>query len=261
MVFSSVTFLFFFLPAALGAYYLVPRRARNAHPRRRQPRVLRLGRRLDRVRAHRVGRGELRDRPPPRAGPRRRRRAPRPALAGPRGRRQPRPARLVQVRQLRRRDVERGARRARGARYPVGRRSSLPIGISFYTFHAHELRRSTSTAATARRRGTRSTSRRTSRSSRSWSPARSSATTRSATQLAAPRERRSRSSRRRLPRSPGARARRSSSPTRSRPIANAAVRDADGRLDGGRVARRRSPTRSRSTSTSPATPTWRSGSR
>ena len=30
MVFSSVTFLFFFLPAVLGAYYLVPRRARNA---------------------------------------------------------------------------------------------------------------------------------------------------------------------------------------------------------------------------------------
>jgi alginate O-acetyltransferase complex protein AlgI len=30
MVFSSVSFLFFFLPAALGAYYLAPRRARNA---------------------------------------------------------------------------------------------------------------------------------------------------------------------------------------------------------------------------------------
>jgi alginate O-acetyltransferase complex protein AlgI len=30
MVFSSVTFLFFFLPAVLIAYYLVPRRARNA---------------------------------------------------------------------------------------------------------------------------------------------------------------------------------------------------------------------------------------
>jgi len=30
VVFSSVTFLFFFLPAVLGAYYLVPRRARNA---------------------------------------------------------------------------------------------------------------------------------------------------------------------------------------------------------------------------------------
>jgi alginate O-acetyltransferase complex protein AlgI len=29
MVFSSVTFLFFFLPAVLGAYYIVPRRARN----------------------------------------------------------------------------------------------------------------------------------------------------------------------------------------------------------------------------------------
>jgi alginate O-acetyltransferase complex protein AlgI len=30
MVFSSVTFLFFFLPVVLGAYYLAPRRARNA---------------------------------------------------------------------------------------------------------------------------------------------------------------------------------------------------------------------------------------
>jgi alginate O-acetyltransferase complex protein AlgI len=30
MVFSSVTFLFFFLPAVLGAYYVVPRPARNA---------------------------------------------------------------------------------------------------------------------------------------------------------------------------------------------------------------------------------------
>ncbi len=30
MVFSSVTFLFFFLPAVLGAYHLAPRRARNA---------------------------------------------------------------------------------------------------------------------------------------------------------------------------------------------------------------------------------------
>jgi len=30
MVFSSVTFLFFFLPAVLIGYYLVPRRARNA---------------------------------------------------------------------------------------------------------------------------------------------------------------------------------------------------------------------------------------
>jgi alginate O-acetyltransferase complex protein AlgI len=30
MVFSSATFLFFFLPAVLGAYYIVPRRARNA---------------------------------------------------------------------------------------------------------------------------------------------------------------------------------------------------------------------------------------
>ncbi|HEX2755445.1 MAG TPA: MBOAT family protein [Candidatus Limnocylindrales bacterium] len=30
MVFSSVTFLFFFLPAVLGAYYVVPRRGRNA---------------------------------------------------------------------------------------------------------------------------------------------------------------------------------------------------------------------------------------
>ena len=133
MVFSSFIFLFAFLPATLGVYYLYPAARAQCRAAGRQPFLLCVGRAPLRVRARRGHLGRLDDQPGDRRRPARLR--PTPALAGRLPGPEPGAPRLVQVRDLRRYPAQPPGRARWASRSGPWVEVALPLGISFFTFH------------------------------------------------------------------------------------------------------------------------------